>query len=41
MQDNVTATECRWWLRRIHTYVKEKGGYFQHKLWHFSLSVSQ
>jgi len=24
MQDNVTATECRGWLMRIHTCVKEK-----------------
>jgi len=28
MQDNVTATECRGWLMRIHTCVKEKGRYF-------------
>jgi len=39
MRDNVIATECRWWLKRIHTCVKEKGGYFEHKLWHFSSSV--
>jgi len=39
MQDNVTAAECRGWLTRIHTCVKEKGGYFEHKLWHFNLWV--
>jgi len=41
MQDNVTATECRGRLMRIHTCVKEKGGYFEYKLWHFNLSVTQ
>jgi len=42
MRDNVTATECRGWLMRIHTlFVKEKGGYFEHKLWHFNSSLIQ
>jgi len=41
MQDNVTATEGRRWLMWIHTCVKEKGGYFVYKLWHFNLSVTQ
>jgi len=41
MQDNVTSTEYRGWLMRIHTCVKEKGGYFEHKLWHFNSSVTQ
>jgi len=36
MQDYVTAIECRGWLMRIHTCVKEKSGYFQQKLWHFN-----
>jgi len=40
MQDNVTATECRGWLVRIPTCVKEKCGYFEYKLWHFNLSVT-
>ena len=40
-QDNVTATECRRWLMRIHIYVKEKSGYSEHKLWHFNSSVTQ
>jgi len=31
-RDNVTETECRGWLMRIHTCVKEKGGYFANKL---------
>jgi len=35
-QDHVTATECRRWLMQIHTCVKEKGGYFEHKFWHFN-----
>jgi len=35
MQDNVTATEFRGWLLRIHTCVKEKGGYFEYKLMAF------
>jgi len=26
---------------QIHTCVKEKGGYFAYKLWHFSSSVTQ
>jgi len=29
MEDNVTATECRGWVMRIHTCVKEKSGYFE------------
>jgi len=28
MRDNVTAAECRVWLIRICTCVKEKGGRF-------------
>jgi len=32
MRDNVTATECRRRLMQIHTCVKVKGGYFEHKL---------
>jgi len=37
MQDNVTATECRGWLMRIHTCVKEKGRYFGISIyqWHW------
>jgi len=35
MWDNVTATECsdsaiRQWRTRLHSCVKEKGGYFEH-----------
>jgi len=41
MRDNVTATECRGWLMRIHTCVKEKRRRFKYKLWHFNLSVTQ
>jgi len=41
MRNKVTASECRGWLMRIHTCVKEKGGYFEHKLWHFKSSVTQ
>jgi len=41
MQDNVTASDCHGWLMRIHTWVKEKGGYFEYKLWHFNSSVTQ
>jgi len=26
---------------RFHTCVKETGGYFEHSLWHFNLSVTQ
>jgi len=26
---------------RIHTCVKEKGGYVEYKLWHFNLSVTR
>jgi len=26
---------------QIHTCVKEKGGYFEHKLWHFNSSITQ
>ena len=36
MRDNVTATECCGWLIQIHICDKEKGGYFEHKLWHFN-----
>jgi len=32
MRDNVTANECYGRLMQIHTYVKEKSGYFEHKL---------
>jgi len=32
MRDSVAATECRGRLMRIHTCVKEKGGYFEYKL---------
>jgi len=32
MRDNVTATECCGVLMQIHICVKEKGGYFEHKL---------
>jgi len=39
MRDNVTANEGRGWLTWIHTCVKEKGGHYEHKLWHFNLSV--
>jgi len=38
-RDNVTATECCRWLIRIDTCVKEKGGYFEHKLCYFNSSV--
>jgi len=38
-EDNVTETECRGWLMRIHTCVKDKGGYFENKLWHFNSSI--
>jgi len=38
-RDNVTATECCGWLMQIHTCVKEKSEYFEHKLWHFISSV--
>jgi len=38
MRDNVTKTEGRGRLMRIHTCVKEKGGYFENKL-HFNLSI--
>jgi len=48
--DNVTATECRKYAirqvysrrdacRRLCTCIKEKGGYFKRKLWHFNWSV--
>jgi len=26
---------------RIDTCIKEKGGYFEYKLWHFNSSVAQ
>jgi len=26
---------------QIHTYVKEKGGYFEYELWHFNSSMTQ
>ena len=32
MQENVTGTECCGWLMQIHICVKEKSGYFKHKL---------
>jgi len=32
MQDNVTAIECCGRLMQIHICVKEKSGYFEHKL---------
>ena len=32
MRDNVTVTECCGWLMQIHICVKEKSGYFEHKL---------
>jgi len=40
MRDNVTATEYRGRQMRIQTCVKVKGGYFDHKLWHFSDTVT-
>jgi len=37
MQDNVTA-----FVNVVgESCVKEKGGYCQHKIWHFNLSVTQ
>jgi len=40
MRDNIiTATECCWWVMQIHICVKEKGGYFEQKLWHFNSPV--
>jgi len=38
MQDNVTATECCTWVIDSckSTFVIEKSGYFEHKLWHFN-----
>jgi len=32
MRDNVTAIECCGRLMQIHMCVKEKNGYFKHKL---------
>jgi len=32
MRDYVTAIECCERLMQIHSCVKEKGGYFEHKL---------
>ena len=32
MRDGVTATECRGRLTRVHTCVKENGGYLEHNL---------
>jgi len=32
MRDNVTANECSGRLMQIHICVKEKSGYFEHKL---------
>ena len=40
MRDNAAATECSGLLMHIHTCVKEKGGYFKHKLWHFNSAVT-
>jgi len=36
-QLNVVGDSCK----QIHTCVKVKGGYFEHKLWHFNLSVTK
>jgi len=40
MQDNVTATECCGWVTRANPHcVKEKGEYFEYKLWHFNCVI--
>jgi len=41
MQDNVTAIECRRRLMQNHICVKDKSGYFEHKLRHFNSLVTK